>query len=76
MQDIFLLKSEGADAEGNLRNELTLTGVRPQILDRLFDLGLPLPPEISRLFPERRGERAAPGNLPTSPAGPLQRRLG
>jgi pilus assembly protein CpaF len=76
MQDIFLLKSEGADAEGNLRNELTLTGVRPQILDRLFDLGLPLPAAISRLFPERRGERAAPGNLPTAPAGPLQRRLG
>jgi len=75
MQDIFMLKSEGLDAEGNLQNELTLTGVRPQILDRLFDMGLPLPTEISRLFPERRGDRA-PIKLPAPPSGPLQRRLG
>jgi pilus assembly protein CpaF len=76
MQDIFMLKSEGLDAEGNLQNELTLTGVRPQILDRLFDMGLPLPTEISRLFPERRGDRAGPIKLPAAPSGPLQRRLG
>jgi pilus assembly protein CpaF len=76
MQDIFLLKSEGADAEGNLKNELALTGVRPQILDRLFDMGLALPPEISRLFPERRGDHFGQPKLPTPPAGPLQRRLG
>ena len=77
MQDIFLMKSEGADKEGNLRNELALTGVRPQILDRLFDMGLPVPPEISRLFPDRRQDQVTTVRLPTPPAGgPLQRRLG
>ncbi|NNM98131.1 MAG: CpaF family protein [Candidatus Dormibacteraeota bacterium] len=77
MQDIFLMKSEGTDKEGNLRNELALTGVRPQILDRLFDMGLPVPPEISRLFPDRRQDQVNTVRLPTPPAaGPLQRRLG
>ena len=77
MQDIFLMKSEGADQQGNLRNELALTGVRPQILDRLFDMGLALPPEISRLFPDRRGDQVTAVRLPTPPAGgALQRRLG
>lgn len=76
MQDIFMLKSEGADSEGNLKNELALTGVRPQILDRLFDMGLALPPEISRLFPERRGDHLGQPKLPAPPSGPLQRRLG
>ena len=76
MQDIFLMKAEGADGQGNLKTTLELTGVRPQILDRLFDMGLPLPPEISRLFPDRRGDQVAAVRLPTPPAGPLQRRLG
>ncbi len=76
MQDIFLMKAEGSDKEGNLKSEMVLTGVRPQILDRLFDMGLPLPPEISRLFPDRRGDQVSAVRLPTPPAGPLQRRLG
>jgi pilus assembly protein CpaF len=76
MQDIFLMKAEGADKEGNLRSELVLTGVRPQIIDRLFDMGLPLPTEISLLFPDRRADQVAAVRLPTPPAGPLQRRLG
>ena len=77
MQDIFLMKAEGTDKDGNLRNELALTGVRPQILDRLFDMGLPVPPEISRLFPDRRHDQLGTVRLPTPPAGgPLQRRLG
>ncbi|MGH7639543.1 MAG: CpaF family protein [Candidatus Dormibacteria bacterium] len=76
MQDIFVMKAEGADQEGNLKNELELTGVRPQILDRLFDMGVPVPSEISRLFPDRRADQVAALRLPTPPAGPLQRRLG
>ena len=76
MQDIFLMKAEGADKEGNLHSELVLTGVRPQIIDRLFDMGLPLPTEISLLFPDRRADQVAAVRLPTPPAGPLQRRLG
>jgi pilus assembly protein CpaF len=76
MQDIFLMKSEGTDQQGNLKNEMELTGVRPQILDRLFDMGLAVPPEISRLFPDRRTDQVAAIKLPNPPSGPLQRRLG
>ncbi|HVB14165.1 MAG TPA: CpaF family protein [Candidatus Dormibacteraeota bacterium] len=76
MQDIFLMKAEGIDQQGNLKNEFELTGVRPQILDRLFDMGLAVPPEISRLFPDRRTDQVAAIRLPTPPPGPLQRRLG
>jgi pilus assembly protein CpaF len=76
MQDIFVMKAEGMDQQGNLKNEFELTGVRPQILDRLFDMGLAVPPEISRLFPDRRTDQVAAIKLPTPPPGPLQRRLG
>ena len=76
MQDIFLMRAEGMDQQGNLKNEMELTGVRPQILDRLFDMGLAVPPEISRLFPDRRTDQVAAIKLPTPPPGPLQRRLG
>ena len=74
MQDIFILKMLGTDDNGKLKAELELTGVRPQILDRLFDMGLPLPPEISRLFPDRRGNQVAAVKLPTPPPGGLLRR--
>jgi pilus assembly protein CpaF len=76
MQDIFMMKAEGLDQQGNLKNDFELTGVRPQILDRLFDMGLAVPPEISRLFPDRRTDQVAAIRLPTPPPGPLQRRLG
>ncbi len=76
MQDIFVMKAEGMDDQGNLKNQIELTGVRPQILDRLFDMGLPVPPEISRLFPDRRTDQVAAIRLPTPPTGPLQRRIG
>ncbi|HUY56808.1 MAG TPA: CpaF family protein [Candidatus Micrarchaeaceae archaeon] len=76
MQDIFVMRAEGLDLQGNLKNEFELTGVRPQILDRLFDMGLAVPPEISRLFPDRRTDQQAALKLPTPPPGPLQRRLG
>ncbi len=76
MQDIFMMKAEGLDQQGNLKNDFELTGVRPQILDRLFDMGLAVPAEISRLFPDRRTDQVAAIRLPTPPPGPLQRRLG
>jgi pilus assembly protein CpaF len=76
MQDIFLMKAEGTDKQGNLKNELALTGVRPQILDRLFDMGLTVPPEIARLFPDRRDDQVASVRLPSPPPATPQRRLG
>ena len=77
MQDIFQLKSYGADENGKLKTALELTGVRPLILDRLFDMGITIPAEIARQFPEQRSNTARMTH-PTAPhtQGPLQRRLG
>jgi len=30
------------------------TGIRPHIMDKLFAAGVPIPPELSRVFPDRR----------------------
>ncbi len=55
MQDIFLYESHGAAGDGRIVGEFRPTGIRPQILDRMFAMGLPLPQEILALFPDPRG---------------------
>jgi pilus assembly protein CpaF len=55
MQDIFLYESHGAAPDGRIIGEFRPTGIRPQILDRMFAMGLPLPQEILALFPDPRG---------------------
>jgi hypothetical protein len=34
--------------------DFSSTGIRPKIIDRLFDMGVPLPPRLAQLFPDRR----------------------
>jgi pilus assembly protein CpaF len=59
MQDIFQFVPRGADATtGKILGEFLPTGVRPIIINRLFDMGIPLPPDLARLFPERRHQPA------------------
>jgi pilus assembly protein CpaF len=55
MQEIFKFESKGADpATGKIVGEFEPTGIRPKIIDRLFDMGVPLPPRLAQLFPDRR----------------------
>jgi pilus assembly protein CpaF len=55
MQEIFKFEPKGADpATGKILGELNLTGIRPKIIDRLFDMGVPLPPRLAQLFPDHR----------------------
>ena len=54
MQEIFKFESEGADKQGKIIGAFKPTGIRPQILDRMFSMGLPLPQEILTLFPDPR----------------------
>ena len=83
MQEIFRFEPRGADpATGKIVGEFALTGIRPQIIDRLFDMGIPLPPRLMQLFPDRRQLQHAamvsaarsqpqPGNgMPGMGAGP------
>ena len=53
MQDIFVFEQRGMDDNGRVQGVFRPTGIRPQIIDKLFDLGLPIPTELSRLFPDR-----------------------
>ena len=61
MQDIFLFEARGANSEGRILGAFTPTGLRPRILDRMWSMGLPIPREISTLFPEPRAVTAAAG---------------
>ncbi|TMF85477.1 MAG: CpaF family protein [Chloroflexi bacterium] len=54
MQEIFLFESMGAGKDGKIIGDFKATGIRPQILDRMFAMGLPLPKEILTLFPDPR----------------------
>jgi pilus assembly protein CpaF len=51
MQDIFTFEAQGADASGRITGRFTPTGVRPLLLRRLAEMGLPVPPAIERVFP-------------------------
>jgi pilus assembly protein CpaF len=77
MQEIFRFDPKGADpGTGKIVGEFALTGIRPKIIDRLFDMGIPLPPRLGQVFPDRRQlqqaamlgtQNVAPGNG----AGPM-----
>jgi pilus assembly protein CpaF len=55
MQEIFKFESKGADpTTGKIIGEFNPTGIRPKIIDKLFDMGVPLPPRLAQLFPDRR----------------------
>jgi pilus assembly protein CpaF len=58
MQDIFTLEQKGATPDGKIIAEFKPTGLRPKILDRIFNQGIPLPKEITQLFPPPPGYKA------------------
>jgi len=59
MQDIFVFEPRGADESGRILGDFVPTGIRPQIINRLFEMGIPLPAELARLFPDRRSSQMA-----------------
>jgi pilus assembly protein CpaF len=46
LQDIFIYKQEGIDAEGRVLGELRPTGIRPGFADRLRAFGMDLSEDI------------------------------
>jgi pilus assembly protein CpaF len=55
MQDIFEMEQKGATPDGKVIAEFRPTGIRPKILDKMFSQGIPLPKEITALFPPPPG---------------------
>ncbi len=64
LQDIFLFESHGVDQKGNYQGVFRPTGIRPHIMDKLFAAGVPIPPELARVFPDRRA--TIDGKAPSS----------
>jgi pilus assembly protein CpaF len=53
MQEIFALEMKGLGPDGRLVTVMRSTGVRPRVMDRLRELGLPVPAPLAVLFPTR-----------------------
>jgi len=51
MQDIFSFEAQGAGAEGRITGRFAPTGVRPVLMRRLAEMGLPVPAALQRVFP-------------------------
>ncbi|MHB8509979.1 MAG: CpaF family protein [Candidatus Dormibacteria bacterium] len=56
MQDIFVYEPKGMDPDGKVIGNFRPTGIRPNVIEKLFDLGIPIPGELARLFPDRRSQ--------------------
>jgi len=64
MQELFLWETHGLDADGNFKGVFRPTGIRPHVMDKLFAAAVPIPPELARVFPDRRapGEKVSVGD--------------
>jgi pilus assembly protein CpaF len=54
LQDIFLFEATGADENGRIIGQLAPTGNRPEVLHRLEQHGIPVPPALASIFPTGR----------------------
>jgi pilus assembly protein CpaF len=46
MQDIFVFKQTGLDESGKARGQFSATGIRPNLLEKLVEVGVRLPPNL------------------------------
>ncbi|HVA21527.1 MAG TPA: CpaF family protein [Candidatus Micrarchaeia archaeon] len=76
MQDIFMFEALGQGEDGRILGDLKPTGIRPQIIDRLHGMGIALPPDLARLFPDQRSAAANALRDPTLGVGALAQRTG
>jgi pilus assembly protein CpaF len=57
LQDIFTYEQQGIDRVGKPVGTFKPTGIRPQILDKMFDKGVSIPTSLARIFPDRRDRK-------------------
>jgi pilus assembly protein CpaF len=63
LQELFVSEATGATAPG--RTRLTPTGIRPQIMDRIYQRGVAIP-ELGRLYPKNSAHIAVSGRRAAS----------
>lgn len=61
LQELFVSEATGGTVPG--RTRLMPTGIRPQMMDRIYQGGV-APPELSRLFPQSSAMIADSGRRP------------
>ena len=65
LQELFVSEATGGAVPG--RTRLTPTGIRPQMMDRVYQRGIGVP-ELSRLFPKNSAAIADSGRRPATAA--------
>ncbi len=65
LQELFVSEATGGAVPG--RTRLTPTGIRPQMMDRVYQRGIEVP-ELSRLFPKNSAAIADSGRRPATAA--------
>jgi pilus assembly protein CpaF len=65
LQELFVSEATGGAVPG--RTRLSPTGIRPQMMDRIYQRGIEVP-ELSRLFPKSTTAIADSGRRPTNAA--------
>jgi pilus assembly protein CpaF len=65
LQELFVSEATGGAVPG--RTRLVPTGIRPQMMDRIYQRGV-APPELSRLFPKNPAPIADSGRRPANAA--------
>jgi pilus assembly protein CpaF len=65
LQELFVSEATGGAVPG--RTRLTPTGIRPQMMDRIYQRGVEVP-ELSRLFPKNSAAIADSGRRPATAA--------
>ncbi|TMD48953.1 MAG: CpaF family protein [Chloroflexi bacterium] len=65
LQELFVSEATGGAVPG--RTRLTPTGIRPQLMDKIYQRGIEVP-ELSRLFPKNSAAIADSGRRPTTAA--------
>ena len=67
LQEVFVSEATGGAVPG--RTRLTPTGIRPQMMDRIYQRGIEVP-ELSRLFPKNPAAVADSGRRPAAATQP------
>ncbi len=58
LQEVFRFRAGGTNERGGIASTIEPTGLRPRIMDRLFENALEVPEEIRELFPDTRRQTA------------------
>ena len=65
MQELFGSEATGSASQG--RTRLMPTGIRPQIMDKIYQLGVAAP-ELAHLYPKNPAATAVSGRRAATPA--------